>query len=239
VAFFDFLNKVPSYQDKPSRVERLNKRYAFLISDFADDIKDARALDLGAHDGRWAYAIAAAGAHSVTGIEAREALSKELDHVLDAEIKLRINMRVDDVFAGLEAAVAADETYDFIAIYGLFYHIMDHFRMLDLVRQLKPKLVVIDSDFTKQNGAVIRLVREDTENPLNASAVFEGQKKAIKGVPSRAALEVMADVLGFDTAWTDWGRLPQDQRRSVKDYFPSPDRALRRGTCVLRPKPSE
>lgn len=234
--FFDFLTDVPGYRQKPARIARLNKRHMFLIADFADEIRNARVLDLGAHDGRWAYAFADAGAASVTAIESRAVEAQKLNDYPDADLKARLSMRIADVFAGLEAADAAKETYDIVAIYGLLYHVMDHFRLLDLVRRLNPKLVIIDGDFAKQQGAVIRLVREQTDNPLNATAQFDGQMRTVKGIPSRAALEMMADALGYNAVWSDWGRLPQDQRANVSDYYLSPARSLRRGTCALRPK---
>ena len=144
-------------------------------------------------------------------------------------------MRVSDVFSGLEKAVAKGERYDVVAIFGLLYHIMDHFRLLSLVRSLGPKLIIVDSEFIKQQGALIRLVREKTDNPLNAAPQLEGQSVAIKGVPSRAAFALMAEALGYGCTWSDWGMLPVDQRGGVQDYYPTPDRNLRRGTCALRP----
>jgi hypothetical protein len=235
LAFFDFLSDLPDYGHVPAKVQRLNKRHPFLVSQFSADILDARVLDLGAHDGRWSYAIAAAGAAQVTAIEARASVAARLDAFPDTTLKSRITMRVSDVFAGLEEAVAAGERYDVVAVFGLLYHVMDHFRLLLLVHQLQPKLIIIDSDFIKQQGALIRLVREDTDNDLNAAPQTAGQKVAVKGVPSRAALDLMAQALGYGLTWSDWGALPPEQRAGVQDYYLTPDRVLRRGTCALRP----
>lgn len=235
MAFFDFLPQMPRYANAKTAVDRLNKRYPFLIADHAEDIAGARVLDLGAHDGRWAYAFAAAGASQVTAIEARAHLAEQLTAFPDAQLSARISMRVEDVFAGLEKAVATQERYDVVAVFGLLYHVMDHFRLLSLIHQLQPKCVIIDSDFVKQPGAVIRLIRERTDNDLNAAAQSPGQEVTVKGVPSRAALEIMSDALGYTTTWADWGRLPAADRAGVQDYYLSPDRKMRRGTCTLRP----
>ena len=153
----------------------------------------------------------------------------------DPSLKACVTMRIQDVFVGLEAAIAAKEQYDVIAIYGLLYHVMDHYRLLDLVRQLDPRLIIIDGDFVKQQGAIIRLVRERTDKILNATPQIAGQTIAVKGIPSRAALEMMAQGQSYDVTWSDWGSLTPDQRSGVKDYYLSPDRNLRRATCVLRP----
>ncbi len=237
MAFFDFLSELPQYAGQRNKVSRLNNRFAFLIAEFSEDIAGATVLDLGAHDGRWAYAFAGAGATKVTAIEARAEVAARFQDYPDAGLKARVAMQVQDVFVGLEEAVRARRTYDVVAIYGLLYHVMDHFRLLDLVRQLNPKVIIIDSDFIKQNGALIRLGRERTDNELNAAPQFAGQSTAVKAIPSRGALEMMADALGYAVTWVDWGALTPDQRSSVKDYFPSPDRSLRRATCSLRPKP--
>ena len=236
LAFFDFLSELPQYAGHKDQVSRLNKRFAYLIAEFTKDITGASVLDLGAHDGRWAYAFASAGAAKVTAIEARADVAVRFDYYPDAKLKAQVSIRVQDVFSGLEEAVKAGETYDVVAIYGLLYHVMDHFRLLDLVRQLDPKVIIIDSDFIKQNGALIRLGRERTDKELNAAPQFAGQTVAVKAIPSRAALEMMADALGYAVTWADWGALAPDQRSSVKDYFPTPDRSLRRATCSLRPK---
>jgi hypothetical protein len=236
LAFFDFLLELPQYEGRHSEVGRLNKRFEFLINGFSQDVTGARVLDLGAHDGRWAYAFAAAGAQQVTAIEAREDVAAQFRSFPDPVLKNRVAMRVQDVFAGLEAAVAGGERYDVVAIYGLLYHVMDHFRLLYLVHQLAPKLIIVDGDFVKQQGAVIRLVCERTDRVLNAAPQFAGQSVAVKGIPSRAALEMMADALDYDVTWSDWGRLAPDLRSGVADYYPTPDRSLRRATCALRPR---
>ncbi len=235
MAFFDFLPELAQYEGRENQIARLNKRFEFLIAPFSKDIAGARVLDLGAHDGRWAYAFADAGAATVTAIEARAEVAAGFQNFPDPSLKACVTMRIQDVFVGLEAAIAAKEQYDVIAIYGLLYHVMDHYRLLDLVRQLDPRLIIIDGDFVKQQGAIIRLVRERTDKILNATPQIAGQAIAVKGIPSRAALEMMAQGLSYDVTCSDWDCLTPDQRSGVKDYYLSPDRNLRRATCVLRP----
>ncbi|MFT7147131.1 MAG: 2-polyprenyl-3-methyl-5-hydroxy-6-metoxy-1,4-benzoquinol methylase [Yoonia sp.] len=150
LAFFDFFSKLPQYAGRNNQVSRLNKRFEFLIAGLLKDISGASVLDLGAHDDRWAYAFASAGAAEVTAIEARVDVAARLQYYPDAVLKAQVTMRVQDVFVGLEDAVRAGETYDMIAIYGLLYHVMDYFRLLDLLRQLDPKVIIIDSDFIKK-----------------------------------------------------------------------------------------
>jgi predicted RNA methylase len=97
LAFFDFLHDVSEYEGRENRIIRLNKRFEILITPFSRDIAGAHVLDLGAHDGRWAYAFAGAGAAKVTGIEARAEVAALLQDFPDAALKARITMRVQDV----------------------------------------------------------------------------------------------------------------------------------------------
>ena len=106
--------------------------------------------------------------------------------------------------------------------------------LFQLARKLKPKLIIVDSEFILRDAPMIQLVRERTDNILNATPQIEGQEVAIKGIPSFAAMEVMADVLGYDTHWSDWNSLPKGKRDGVGDYFR--ETRMRRATCALVPR---
>lgn len=70
---FDFIIGIDSYST-PAQAERLSLRHDHSIKPFKDAIAGAKVLDLAAHDGRWSYALAQAGARRVLGIEARQEL---------------------------------------------------------------------------------------------------------------------------------------------------------------------
>lgn len=233
MGFFDFLADHPSYEasDAPSR--RLNKRHAMLIEPYRAELAGARVLDLGAHDGRWSYALAAAGAESVLGIEARAEALSGLSHFPDDAARARVNLIEGDVFAALEHCAEEGWAFDVVAVFGLFYHIMDHFRLLRLIRLLGPRLVLIDGEFMLARSPIIQLIREKTDNPVNAAPQIEGQQRAVKGVPSFAAMEAMADALDYDLVWGDAGMF-SDDRAGVSDYFR--DKSYRRAVCALRPR---
>lgn len=233
MGFFDFIGTVAGYDPQGSDRPRLNMRHQMLVARHATEIAGARVLDLAAHDGRWSYALAACGAASVVGIEARAELIARFRLFPDSGLRARIELRCADVHDGVEAAAKAGESYDVIAVFGIFYHIMDHFRLLRGIRALRPRLVIVDSEFIEAPGPVIRMIRERTDNPLNAVAQVPGQKVAIKGVPSHRAMEGMADALGFSTEWLNWNYLPPGCRTGLADYYRSGD--MRRGTCLLRP----
>jgi len=231
--FFDFLSDLAFYADHDQPVTRMNKRHRFLIQPFAAEIAGARVLDLASHDGRWAYAFAGAGAASVEGIEGRAELVAQFADYPDAALREKVTLRVGDLYDGMAADIAGGRSYDVIGVFGILYHVMDHFRLFQLVRQLKPRLVIVDSEFMVRPGPVIQLVRERTDNVLNAIPQHEGQEIAVKGVPSFAAMELIAGALDFTCEWVDWEALPQGDRQGVADYY-RPQK-MRRGTCALRP----
>ena len=143
MGFFDFIDDLPHYAGRSTASKRMNHRHDFLINDFANDIAGAKVLDLASHDGRWCYGFAGAGATSVVGIEARPELVAEFSNSPDPALRAKVDMRVGDLFDGIRAEIAKGETYDVIGVFGILYHIMDHFSLFQLLRDLKPKLVIV------------------------------------------------------------------------------------------------
>ena len=234
MGFFDFIADLPHYADHSAPVARMNKRFEALIAPFADQIDGARVLDLASHDGRWCYAFAGAGAASVVGIEGRQDMVDKFADYPDKALKDRVTLRVGDLFEGMEQAIRDGERYDVIGVFGILYHVMDHFRLFQLARQLKPQLIIVDSEFMLRPAPMMMLKTERTSNVLNAIPQYEGQERAIKAVPSFKAMDWIADALGFDTEWIDWDARAPDDRRGVSDYYR--DKDMRRGTCALRPR---
>ena len=60
--FFNFLQSLPPYDDNETTIHRLDQRHKLIIEPFGPQINGARVLDVGAHDGRWSFALAHAGA---------------------------------------------------------------------------------------------------------------------------------------------------------------------------------
>lgn len=229
---FDRLAQHPSYRGDPARLRRLRKRHELVIRPYAHEIAGARVLDLGAHDGRWGYAFAAAGAASVLGIEARPEMIAEFRDFPDDDYRARVDIVEGDVFAGLQTLADDEMTFDVVAVLGLFYHVMDHLMMLQLIRTLQPKLVIVDGAFSVARGAVIELVREKAGNPLNGMARRPGHETVLAGRPSRAGMEALAEAAGFALTWGDASVLAKDTK-GVGDYFR--DAGYRRAVCALRP----
>lgn len=233
MGFFDFLSGIGRYSEDPDTIARMNARHEMILAPLIEEIAGATILDLAAHDGRWSFAFAAAGARAVTGIEGRADLIARFDEFPDAPMRDRITLRCEDIFDGMAADAARGRQYDIVAVLGILYHVMDHFRLFRLVQKLRPRLVIVDSEFMLRPGPVIVLQRERTDKDLNAIAQVAGQEKALIGIPSFPAMEAMADALGYRCDWIDWSALPEGHRAAVGDYF-RPEHK-RRGTCLLRP----
>ena len=233
MGFFDFLNDTTRYADRHAGVVRLERRREFIVEPYADEIKDSRVLDLASHDGRWAYALAGAGAREVVGIEFRQELIDEFAEYPEGETKDRVSLVQGDVFEELPKLIAAGEKFDVVAIYGLYYHIMDHYALLKLVKQLGARLVVIDSEFLTRDAPLIRLSTEDTNKHLNTISHETGQARAPIGIASKQALEMMAESLDYSVSWADWNTMPEADRLGLSEYFRE-DHWKRRGTCALR-----
>ena len=235
MSFFDFIRTVPSYASGPDMTERMNWRHKFLVEAFRDEIENASVLDLAANDGRWSYALAGAGARSVSGVEARPELIAEFKHFPDPELRALVDLRCGDIFEEIRADIAHGVTYDVVAVFGIFYHIMDHFGLLRLLRELKPKLIIIDSEFIQRDNPVIQLVQERTDINVNAAPQILDQKTAVVGIPTFRAMELMARSLDYKLDWSDWTVVPQVHRSAAPDYFRPPSEQRRRATLSLRP----
>lgn len=231
---FNFLKHIPPYSENDTTVLRLNRRHKLLIDPFRPQIEDARVLDLACHDGRWSFALAAAGAAKVHGVEARQTLIDRFSAFPDTDFKARITLVCNDLFAELEKLAASGQSFDVVAVYGIFYHVMDHFRLLTLVQRLHPRVIIIDSEFIEVDNAMIQVLKEETSNPLNATADAPGKARTVVGVPSRRATEFMAEALDLDTTWIDTDLILGDDTQGMHDYFR--DARKRRSTCALSPR---
>jgi len=230
--FFDFLRRDPRYGRHS--LNRLNKRYQFLVQPYRADIDGSTVLDIGAYDGRWAYALSDAGAREVVAIEGREESMAHFESFPPGPAKDRVRFVIGDVQDVLPRMIADGTRFDVVALFGFLYHVMDHYRLLTQIARLGPRLVIIDSEFAMSPRPVIRLVREKTDNDHNSIARVPGQTKAPVGIPSRLALTWMAASLGYDVEWADWESLAPRERRGLSGYFTDPPEWKRRDTCALR-----
>lgn len=125
------------------------------------------------------------------------------------------------------------DNFDVVALYGIFYHVMDHYGLLAKITRLRPKLIIIDSEFITAKNPMIQIIKERTDDVLNAIGQIPNQQITLIGVPSTTAMERMAEVLGYRLEWLDWDNVPLEFRVGVPDYYR--DKRKRRRTCALYP----
>ena len=90
MGFFDFLAQNSFYAAEPRSVVRLNLRHRMIVEPLLPLFKGRSVLDIGARDGRWAYAFATAGATMVTALEEHSDLVRRFDNLPSDEAKSRI-----------------------------------------------------------------------------------------------------------------------------------------------------
>ena len=236
VAPLSFLTALPKYRDDQKELIRQIRRHSFLVEPFKELISGGKVLDIAAHDGRWSYAFAEAGASSVLGIEARPELVESFDQFPNSPAKNRVKLVVEDLYDGLDRLTSEKQEFDVVALFGIMYHVMDHFRIFRKCLELRPKIIIIDSEFMKGNNPFIQLIKEKTDLELNAAPQIESQEVAIKGVLSSVAMERIAEALNCDISWLPWEDLAEVRRTGVGDYFRGNQKRMIRRTCVLYPK---
>jgi hypothetical protein len=233
--FFGFLGQLEGagLNYGPLGISRMNWRYRHIVEPITDELNGATVLDLGSHDGRWSYALAAAGA-SVTGIEGRGDLIAQFSRYPESEATSRVKFIEGDFLIEMDRLQAEGTRFDVVTCLGVFYHTMQHYRILMQMIAFRPKVIVIDSVFHLSDRPMITFTVENTGLDRASIAQQDGQSMAPVGRISRPGLELLVNTLGYAVEWNEWD-VPEEQRESVKDYFGQPRNMLRRFTCFLRP----
>lgn len=135
---------------------RLHQRWLMICDRNKHLFEGARVLDLGSHDGRWAFAALEAGAASVVGVEEREELvSRSYDNFeLYGVGKDRFDFVRCDVIDYL-AAVKGKEKFDLVLNLGFFYHTIKHLQILE--ECVRPPSSLIKSASLSNSERPIRL----------------------------------------------------------------------------------
>ena len=196
--------------DKTGGLNRAQARHALLVDAYRHAIADSTVMLVGAGDGTWCYALAAAGALQVVGIEADTALVERFGRLPDVGLRERIDLRCADPVEEMRSEVRAGRQYDVIILFDLLEMVADLHDLFGLVRELDPRLVVVDGRFV------------DTEEPI---LWIDRTREAVAGrarpalVPGRGAVAMVAYDTGFDLDWIDWSQLDPEVRQGLADYY--------------------
>jgi len=207
-------------------MNRLNERYNHIILPNLKHIVGKRILDMGSHDGRWMWAALESGASFVTGIEGRAETAARLIPQLTSKFPGQYEVIVGDVFDAL--ANFDNSQFDTILCLGIFYHILNHDRLMRLMSQLQPEAIIIDSGLIDDDDMIIKLQYEPTSNPLMG---IGDQPQTLVGIPSRGCLNAIAKLHGYDVNYIVWDKESIRQHQDIGDYL-----ANARFTTVLQPR---
>jgi SAM-dependent methyltransferase len=197
---------------------RLQERHKRIIDANLDAIVAKRVLDLASNNGRWSYAAVAAGAASVTGVEGRREKVAEAEAIFESvKADKKYKFHVDDMFDWL--AANRSEPVDTILCLGVFYHIMDHYRLMTLMSRTSASTLIIDSGFVRSFRNSVHVQTEDPRVHPNALPKFQGQKAEFAGFVSLGLMIQMAWNLGFNCRPVLWAPGEIANRQSVHDYI--------------------
>jgi hypothetical protein len=133
----------------------------------------------------------------------------------------------------MDRLLAEGKRFDVVSCLGVFYHTIQHYRILMQMAAFQPNVIVIDGDFDLSDRPMISVRLEDTGLDRATIAQQADQAQAPIGRMSRPALEMMVGTLGYGVEWHKWD-VPEEEREPVQDYFGRiPGR--RRFSCFLRP----
>lgn len=214
-------------------LNRLNSRYRTFMTPNEDKYKGKRVLDLASHDGRWSFAALKAGAAHVTGIEYRQDTIDKSRYIIKDDMRDKVRFIQGDIFEQLPKLLDAGEKFDVVQCFGIFYHVMDHHRLLRMMTSCGADLITVDTSLLDSNEPVIKLKAEPVERFLNAAPVYEGQNAALIGVVSRKAIQMLAADLGYKVRFEPWVAHKYPVKEGLWDYFNTNKWGGRRYTFYL------
>jgi len=225
-----FFDQYPVFYETTATLlkkNRFEQRRRMIIEASADHLKEARVLDLASHDGRWSFASLKTGATYVEGVEARPALVQHANDTFERYDVPRADytFHCQDVLTYLLKSDVP--RFDVVLCLGFFYHTMHHFMLLERMAATDAPVFIIDTAVLDVPEAIVGLSNEDVHDPRNAvDHAGTGRMMAPVGTPSRAAMKMMLDYLGYDLEEIDW-------ERHVDDFDECYDyKTKRRGTFV-------
>ena len=231
MGFFDFLAYSKRCAAEPQSVDRLNLQYQMIVEPLLPLFEGRSVLEIGAKDGRWAYAFAKAGAAYVIALEENSALVQTFQSFPKDTARARVQMKCVDIFEHLEHKISLGQRLDIVAIMGSFHCITDHMRLLRLLRRLEPKVVIIDDALALSADQAIKLCDSEKAEEMDILRSESAAQNSLTRLPSQTALKAMAQNVGYQCDWIDWDKLAPDDRQHVPDYFRVD--GSRRFTCLM------
>jgi hypothetical protein len=231
-----FTADTPYGKYPPSGLNRVNERYKRIVTANIDHVAGKRILDLAAHDGRWTWAALKSGASYVEAVEGRPELVAAANEALASYPKETFRFRQGDIFDYLEEIRRTHVgRFDTILCLGIFYHIAEHFRLLQLMTGLQPSAIILDTALINTPEPKITFQPEATESKLNAIPGDAEDECALVGTMSRGLLKQWCDLNGWQVTYIPWRRQDISDTASLHDYLAAGQQERARFTCLLTP----
>jgi len=196
---------------------RLNIRYKVLIENNKNLIFNNSILDIACHDGTWSFASIMNGAKFVCGIEGRENLVKNANkNFQNFEIsKDKYQFVHGDIHH--EITKIPSNKFQVVFCFGFFYHTIHHMFLLEEIKRLNPKYLILDTGTSSHKEPIIELTLDDPKDKLHAiSSNFE--ERVLVGKPSKLGLDLMLKHTGFQYDFLDWHSMDIKNWEGLTDY---------------------
>ncbi len=203
--FFDQYRRFYETTGTLLKPNRFQQRWRIIIDENKAVLRGARVLDIASHDGRWSFAVLKAGASYVEGVEARPELVARARHTFPyyGIAQSAYSFLCQDALQYLAASRLPQ--FDIVLLLGFFYHTLKHLEILENVERTGARLIIIDTGVAADEEPVIRVGLEDANDIRNAvDHRSSGAGMVPVGLPSREALRLMLDWIGFDFGEIDW-----------------------------------
>lgn len=197
---------------------RLQERHKRIVEANLDAISGKSVLDLACNNGRWSFAAIQAGASSVVGVEGRQDKVDEARSIFDRlGTRSGYEFHVGDMYDWLHDNKSRQ--FDTVFCLGVYYHVMDHHRLLTSMARLQPQTIIIDSGFVRSFRNSVHVQTEDPSEHRNALPKFKDQKAEFAGFVSLGLMIQMAWNLGYNCRPVLWDPAAVANKQSVHDYM--------------------
>jgi hypothetical protein len=182
-------------------------------------IRGKSVLDIASHDGRWSFAAHRTGATQVLGIEAREYLVKLAEaNMREYEVpEGQFHFIFGDVFDRIDEV--EPNTIDTVFCFGFLYHTALHMPLLSKIARLRSSYLILDTEIALDPGCVIRVRQEGVADEGHAAVPDQSDStRALVGIPSKGALELMLSTYGWNYRYYEWRRTGIKRWDDLEDY---------------------
>jgi SAM-dependent methyltransferase len=208
------------YDEK--NLARQNARYEKCILPIAKQLQGKRVLDLGAYDGRWAFACLHHGAAHVTAIEYRAEHIARAQQILEPYTlhpRQSTKLIQGDVFAVVPKLLAKGLKFDIILCLGMIQHVADHNALMQLMAAFQPELIIVDGVMIDSSDKFIFLRKEPTGSLEGAPPRSPHQQMAVTGLVSRAGFKMIAHAHRYAMRMLPWKKSEVASTFGVTDYL--------------------